>query len=202
MFKGWEGRRTTPSRARQLKWGRPLTGDQDNRDDHHHDHHHLPHQLRDEHGGIERDQHGQKFAGHEDVRVQRLALSRWTPQGWIPSTLRILSIQHKVAFDWSMSWWRLLLWSSSTTRDARSCWEPYTVSSTGKDGLLSAVGKMALSSKGFWIIVCPNHGQLLYRTPAQFLEEVLLVDDFSDKEDLGEVEIIENLIPRFRFSRS
>ena len=27
----------------------------------------------------------------------------------------------------------------------------------------------------------------VFRTPAQFLEEVLLVDDFSDKEDLGEV---------------
>ena len=157
MFKGWEGRRTTPSRARQLKWGRPLTGDQDDRDDHHHNHHHLPHQLRDEHGGIERDQHGQKFAGHEDVRVQRLALSRWTAQGRIPSTLRILSIQHKVAFDWSMSWWRLLLWSSSTTRGARSCWEPYTVSSTGKDGLLSAVGKMALSSKNNHDCTGPRH---------------------------------------------
>ena len=28
------------------------------------------------------------------------------------------------------------------------------------------------------------------RTPGQFLEEVLLVDDFSDKEDLGEVRLI------------
>lgn len=29
-----------------------------------------------------------------------------------------------------------------------------------------------------------NHN-ILNRTPSQFLEEVLLVDDFSDKEDLG-----------------
>ena len=28
---------------------------------------------------------------------------------------------------------------------------------------------------------------IFVRTPSQFLEEVLLVDDFSDKEDLGEV---------------
>ena len=32
---------------------------------------------------------------------------------------------------------------------------------------------------------------IFVRTPSQFLEEVLLVDDFSDKEDLGEVRIIE-----------
>ena len=31
---------------------------------------------------------------------------------------------------------------------------------------------------------------IFVRTPSQFLEEVLLVDDFSDKEDLGEVRII------------
>ena len=33
---------------------------------------------------------------------------------------------------------------------------------------------------------------IFVRTPSQFLEEVLLVDDFSDKEDLGEVRIIGN----------
>ena len=54
----------------------------------------------------------------------------------------------------------------------------------------------------FFKRVLNNHDKLLNRTPAQFLEEVLLVDDFSDKEDLGEVETIENQIPRFRRSRS
>ena len=58
-------------------------------------------------------------------------------------------------------------------RDALSCWEPSTVSLTGSRHLHSTA-KAAIVT-------------IFVRTPSQFLEEVLLVDDFSDKEDLGEV---------------
>ena len=51
--------------------------------------------------------------------------------------------------------------------------------------LLSLTGSRNLNSTAKAAIVI-----IFVRTPSQFLEEVLLVDDFSDKEDLGEVRII------------
>ena len=50
---------------------------------------------------------------------------------------------------------------------------------------MSLTGSRHLHSTGKAAIVT-----IFVRTPSQFLEEVLLVDDFSDKEDLGEVRII------------